>query len=126
MAILLIIDDDAAVRETLSELFSEAHECHTADRAEQALEYLQIENYDVVLTDISMPGLSGLEVIRRMKEEHPETPVIVISGNIEDGSALLEMGAFAYFGKPFLLEEIENAVVRAIASRPSNTALETE
>ncbi len=118
MATLLIIDDDSAIRETLYDLFSGSYECHTADRAEQALEYLEIEDYDVVLTDIAMPGLGGLEVLRRMKHEHPKTPVIVISGNVDDGQELLDQGAFAYFAKPFVLEEVENAVWRAIASRP--------
>ena len=121
MATLLIIDDDSTVRETLYDLFSAAYECHTADRAEQALEYLEIEEYDVVLTDISMPGLGGFEVLRRMREEHAETPVIVISGDVTDGEALLENGAFAYFAKPFLVEEVEDAVVRAIANRQPST-----
>lgn len=121
MATLLIIDDDSTVRETLYDLFAATYECHTADRAEQALQYLEIEDYDVVLTDISMPGLGGFEVLRRMREAHAEIPVIVISGDVTDGDALLENGAFAYFAKPFLVEEVEDAVVRAIAKRRSTT-----
>ena len=117
MATLLIIDDDSGVRKTLYDLFSATHECHTADRAEQALEYLQIEDYDVVLTDISMPGLGGFEVLKRMRQQYAATPVIVISGNVTDGAALLDMGAFAYFAKPFVLEEVDDAVGRAIATR---------
>src|SRR5687767_6890046 len=81
MATLLIVDDDNNIRETLHELLSDSYECHTADRAEQALAYLEIENYDVVLTDISMPGLSGREILKRVQQKHPATPVIVISGN---------------------------------------------
>lgn len=118
MATLLIIDDDSFVRDTLHDLFSGAHECHTADRAEQALEYLELETYDVVLTDISMPGLGGLEVLKRITDRHPTTPVIVISGQLDaDKEALLKLGAFDFFPKPFLLEEIENAVQRAIVFR---------
>ena len=131
MATLLIVDDDSAVRDTLYALFAGAYECHTADRAEQALEYLEIETYDVVLTDIAMPGLGGVEILKRIKLLHPAIPVIVISGQTaEDKDALLEMGAFAYFPKPFVLEEIEDAVVRAIAYRqqlesgPSQSVLE--
>ena len=120
MATLLIIDDDRTVRETLYDLFSVAYECHTADRAEQALEYLAIEKYDVVLTDISMPGLGGFEVLKRMRKDHAETPVIVISGDVTDAEALLGAGAFAYFAKPFLVEEVEDAVVRAIANRSTD------
>lgn len=117
MATLLIVDDDNLVRDTLHELLSESHECHTADRAEQALAYLDIETYDAVLTDISMPGLSGRELLKYIQAKHPTTPVIVISGMPEgaDGKELIDLGAFAYFTKPFQLDEIEDAVARAIA-----------
>ena len=117
MATLLIVDDDTLIRDTLHELLSASHECHTADRAEQALAYLDIETYDAVLTDLSMPGLSGREILNYIQEKHPATPVIVISGMPDGGygQEVIEMGAFAFFAKPFKLEEIEEAVDRAIA-----------
>jgi DNA-binding NtrC family response regulator len=117
MATLLIVDDESLIRDTLHELFSEKHACHTADRAEQALAYLDIETYDAVLTDISMPQLSGRELLKHIQAKHPATPVIVISGLSDeaDARALIDMGAFAYFAKPFKLEDIEDAVERAIA-----------
>ena len=117
MATLLIVDDDNNIRETLHDLLKDSHECHTADRAEQALSYLEFETYDVVLTDIAMPGLTGREILKRIQEEHPTTPVIVISGNSEAEAArdLLNMGAFAFIAKPFKLEDVESTVVRAIA-----------
>jgi YesN/AraC family two-component response regulator len=117
MATLLIVDDDSLVRDTLHELLSASHECHTADRAEQALAYLDVETYDAVLTDISMPGLSGREILNYIQDKHPATPVIVISGMPYGGYGheVLEMGAFAFFTKPFRLEDIEDAVDRAIA-----------
>jgi DNA-binding NtrC family response regulator len=116
MATILIVDDDNLVRDTLRDLLSLSHECHTADRAEQALAYLEVERYDVVLTDISMPGLSGRELLRYIQAKHTMTPVIVISGmsNEEDARDILNAGAFAYFAKPFKLDEIEEAVERAI------------
>jgi DNA-binding NtrC family response regulator len=117
MATLLIVDDDNNIRETLHDLLKDSHECHTADRAEQALSYLEFETYDVVLTDIAMPGLTGREILKRIQEAHPTTPVIVISGNSEAEAAkeLLDMGAFAFIAKPFKLEDVESTVVRAIA-----------
>jgi DNA-binding NtrC family response regulator len=116
MATLLIVDDDTLIRDTLHELFSATHEVHTADRAEQALAYLDIETYDAVITDISMPGLSGREILKYIEAKHPSTPVIVISGlsGEAQGHELTAMGAFAFFSKPFKLEEIEVAVERAI------------
>jgi DNA-binding NtrC family response regulator len=117
MATLLIVDDDSLIRDTLHELLSPSHECHTADRAEQAFAYLEIETYDAVLTDLSMPGLSGRELLNYVQDKHPATPVIVISGMAEGGYGreVMEMGAFAFFHKPFNLDEIEEAVDRAIA-----------
>lgn len=117
MATLLIVDDDNLVRDTLHELLSTSHECHTADRAEQALAYLDIETYDAVITDISMPGLSGRELLKYIQAKHPATPVIVISGMSDEADAreFTAAGAFAYFSKPFKLDEVEDAVDRAIA-----------
>ena len=119
MATLLIVDDDTNIREVLEELFSHSHECHTADRAEQALTYLDLETYDAVITDIAMPGLGGEELVRRVQLRTPTTPVIVISGVADRQAAkkLLEMGAFAFFTKPYELEDVELAVARAIAHR---------
>jgi DNA-binding NtrC family response regulator len=120
MATLLIVDDDNLVRDQLCELLSPSHECHTADRAEQALAYLDIESYDAVLTDISMPGLSGRDLLKYIQAKHPTTQVIVITGMLNpddetDGKEFLDLGAFAFFAKPFKLEDIETAVERAIA-----------
>lgn len=118
MGTLLIIDDDMSIREALQELFCDKHECHTADRAEQALQFLEFETYDVVVTDISMPGLGGLQVLKSLTEDHPTTPVIVISGRVDaDRATMLELGAFAFFSKPFLLDDLEVAVRQAIAHR---------
>ena len=117
MATLLIVDDDNLIRDTLHELLSATHRCHTADRAEQALAYM--ETYDVVLTDLSMPGLNGRELLRYVHTKHSTTPVIVISGEPDEKKAkeMLDAGAFAYFAKPFNLDDIERAVVRAISRR---------
>jgi two-component system, NtrC family, response regulator PilR len=124
LATLLIVDDDNLIRDTLHELLSASHECHTADRAEQALAYLDIETYDAVITDISMPGLSGRQLLSYIQAKHSATPVIVISGMSEGDEAreIIEAGAFEYFAKPFKLEEIEAAVDRAISRHKELTA----
>jgi DNA-binding NtrC family response regulator len=118
VATLLLIDDDSAVLGILYDLLCETYECHTADRAEQALEYLKVQSYDVIVTDISMPGLGGVEILKSVKKGHPTTPIIVISGmDLEEKDKLMEMGVFAFFRKPFKLEEVEDAIVRAIGYR---------
>jgi two-component system response regulator PilR (NtrC family) len=116
MAAILIVDDDAAVRDVLYDLFSEEHLCHAAGTAEQALTYLRDQSYDVVMTDISMPGLSGLELLGHLRQEQPDSPVIVITG-INDrthAEGLTRLGAFDYILKPFRLEAVEASVARAL------------
>lgn len=116
MANILIVDDDDAVRGILLELLSDRHACSTASTAEEAFQYLEIEDYHLVLTDIVMPGLSGCELLKRIQLKDLDTPVILISGenHEEEIDSLLKLGAFAYLSKPFTLDEIEYLVDRAI------------
>jgi len=119
MATILIVDDDDAIRETLYDLLSDRYDCQTAALAEEALQYLAVQTYDAVLTDIAMPGLTGLELLLRVQQENSGTPVILISGkgSEEDGDALIRMGAFAYVTKPFSLDQIELIVERAVEQK---------
>ncbi len=116
MAAILIVDDDDAVRDVLYDLFSEEHMCHAAATAEQALAYLGEQTYDAVITDISMPGLSGLELLGRLRREQPDTPVIVVSGigDREHAEGLMRLGAFDFILKPFSLEAVQQSVARAL------------
>jgi DNA-binding NtrC family response regulator len=118
MATLLLIDDDHTIRDMLDMLFSKSHKCHTADRAEQALEFLKVQSYDVVITDIAMPGVGGLEILRRIRQGCSATPVIVITGREDQfKDIVLKMGAFGFFSKPFSLAGLEHAVNNALAHR---------
>ncbi len=116
MAAILVVDDDAAIRDTLYELLSEEHLCHVAETAERALSWLAKDVYDVVLTDISMPGLSGIELLSHVRQNRPHTPVIIISGiqDQEHAKGLIALGAFHYLLKPFRLEDVEQSVARAV------------
>ena len=116
MSAILVVDDDDAIRDTLYDLLSEDHLCHVAATAERALEWLAKDVYDVVLTDISMPGLSGVELLGLVRQNQPLTPVIIISGIQDEGHAkgILKLGAFDYLLKPFRLEDVERSVARAI------------
>ena len=116
MAAILIVDDDEAVRDVLYDLFSDEHLCHAAATAEQALAFIDEQPYDVVLTDISMPGLSGLELLGHLRQASPGTPVIVISGigDRTHAEGLILLGAFNFILKPFRLEEIEASVASAL------------
>jgi DNA-binding NtrC family response regulator len=121
MPTLLIVDDDDAIRGMLFDLLSDRYECNTASMAEEALQFIKVEKYDAILTDISMPGLTGVELLQKIQEHDSTTPVIMISGkgSEQNSQALLDMGAFAYVTKPFNLDEIEEVVERAIAKKQS-------
>jgi DNA-binding NtrC family response regulator len=119
MGALLIVDDDEMIRDALYELFEEEHRCHLAETVEQAMTWLNTERYDVVLTDISMPGLSGVELLGAIRQQQADTPVIIISGlgDQEHARGLINMGAFDYLVKPFRLEDVEASVERAFEWR---------
>lgn len=116
MATLLIVDDDEAIREALHELFEGQHVCHTTGTAEEALTMLAAHSYDVVVTDISMPGMSGEDLLRFVRIYQPRTPVVFISGSIErrQVESLKTKGAFSYLMKPFSLEDVEAKVTQAV------------
>src|SRR5688572_11406673 len=87
MAALLIVGDDDTIWDALCDLFSEEHTCHAAGTAERALECLESQPYDVVVTDRSMPGMSGSQLLELIRRQCPDTPVIVISGSDDDAYA---------------------------------------
>ena len=118
MADILVVDDDEVIRDTLCELLSQDHSCQSAETAEDALAKLEARSFEVVLTDISMPGLSGMELLKRVLRMYPATRVIVVSGlsDREQAESLIAMGAFDYLLKPFRLEVVEESVNRALRS----------
>jgi len=116
---VLLVDDDETIRDTLYELLSEHYVCQTAETAEKAFARLEADEYDVVLTDISMPGLSGLELLGHVRQKFPNTPVIIISGigDQEHAQGLIRLGAFDFLLKPFSLDAVEKSVRRAVEFR---------
>src|SRR5882762_3260310 len=116
---VLVVDDDETIRDTLYELLSEEYLCQTAETAEKAFARLEADTYDVVLTDISMPGLSGLELLGHIRQKFPNTPVIMISGigDEEHAKGLIRLGAFDFLLKPFSLDVVEKSVRRAVEYR---------
>jgi putative nucleotidyltransferase with HDIG domain len=113
---ILIIDDDPKVLSVLSSLLSERHQCKTATSAREALEYMREEEYDLVLSDIVMPEMSGLELLNEINRLKRDTVVVLISGNLNIQSAIEAMrrGALDYITKPFNLTDVEASVDRAL------------
>ena len=119
MTSLLLVDDDATLLEVLFELFSREHSCDTAPTAEGAFDLLGSKEYDLVVTDISMPGMSGEVLLGYIKTNSPGTPVIFISGSQDRELAqrLKVKGAAGFLSKPFDLAEISERVARSLEGR---------
>ncbi len=103
MPYILIIDDEKAIRKTLTEILGyEGYKIDEAADGEEGLRKFKENTYDLVLCDIKMPKLDGLEFLERAKEINPETPIIIISGhgNIETAVEAVKKGAFDYISKP--------------------------
>lgn len=113
---LLIADDNEQVRDVLRGLLSEDYECREVGSAEEALELLRSETFDLVLSDITMGGISGLEMIPHVLRRAPDTVVVMISGKqtIESAIAAMRAGAFDYITKPFDFGRVEAVVRRAL------------
>jgi response regulator RpfG family c-di-GMP phosphodiesterase len=113
---LLIVDDESEIRNVLCELLGHEHECAAASSAEEALERLGAGAFHLIISDITMSGMSGLEMIPHVSQISPETVVLMISGmqTIESAIEALRVGAFDYIMKPFDLRQVEAAVKRAL------------
>src|SRR2546429_836511 len=130
---LLIVDDEAEVRSVLNDLLRDTYQCSQAPSAEDALAQLRERDYQLVISDITMSGMSGLEMIPHVKVISPDTVIVMISGmqTIESAINALRLGAFDYLMKPFDLRQAEAAVSRAfdhheliVAKRRYETQLE--
>ena len=113
---ILIVDDEVEITEILADLLSEDYECLKAGSAEDALARLSEGEFQLVISDITMPGMSGLDMIPHVKEISPETVVVMISGmqTVESAIGALRLGAFDYLMKPFDLRQVEAVVKRAL------------
>lgn len=113
---LLVVDDDAAVRSLLYDLLNVTYDCVAVASAVEALAALAAERFALILSDISMPGMSGLELIPQVHARDPDALVIVISAQQDIAAAVAAMrrGAYDYIPKPFDVDYIEAAVARAL------------
>lgn len=116
-ALILVVDDEGAIRYSVSKTLERVgYEVHTAASGEEALEMMHNTNYDVVLTDIRMPGISGVDLLARIKEESADIVVILMTGYASLGTAVesLRLGAHDYLIKPSSSEDIRESVSRGI------------
>lgn len=113
---VLVVDDELLIREFLVETLSRRGlEVHSAACGEEALPLVEQHSFDLMITDMKMPGMTGLELLRRVKADSPRTLVIVITafGSIENAVEAMRIGAFNYLIKPFSPDTIEAILERA-------------
>jgi diguanylate cyclase (GGDEF)-like protein len=113
---ILIVDDEPVVRRVVHDILRDDYECTEAGSAEEALALLRGEKFALVLSDIKMGGMSGLELIPHALTSAPDTVVMMISGEqtIESAIEAMRLGAFDYVRKPFDIQHVEAAVSRAL------------
>jgi diguanylate cyclase (GGDEF)-like protein len=116
---ILVLDDETHIRKILCETLSENYNCQPASSAEEGIRILKEKEFDLVISDINMPGISGLEMVPQILALNPDTVVIMMSGAqaIDTAIDALRVGAFDYLTKPFDLRHVEAAVRRALDHR---------
>jgi putative two-component system response regulator len=117
---LIIVDDEEPIRRMLARLLGRnGYICETAADAEQARATMEEQQFDLLLTDMDMPGVSGLDLIMHVAQDHPDTAAVMVTG-MDDTTlahAALEMGAYGYIIKPFEPNEVLINVANALRRR---------
>jgi putative nucleotidyltransferase with HDIG domain len=117
---ILVVDDEATIREVLQRtLESEGYDCITASDGDDALSKMDKDNVDLVLTDIMMPGKTGVELLKEIQVSSPDTAVIMVTAVADTQTAIsaMKLGASDYVTKPFNLVEVIMNVDRALEKR---------
>ena len=122
MSKILIIEDEAAIRRVLKKIISEENETYIVDEAEDGLEGLEMiknNDFDLILCDIKMPKMDGVEVLVKAKTLKPEVPIVMISGHGDLDTAVntMRLGAFDYISKPPDLNRLLNTVRNALEQK---------
>ena len=117
---ILVVDDEVTIRDLLSQFLSaQGFECHTADSWQSALGEIQQSRFDLVISDIRMPAVTGLELLEHVHEHHPTLPVIMITAvaDLETAVDAMKQGAADYITKPFDLKKVVGSVQNALQTR---------
>ena len=117
---ILVVDDEANLRRVLTaQLSRDGYEVHTAADGEAGLAVLREHHIDLVITDLRMPKIDGLELLRQALRDDPQLPVVILTahGTVDNAVEALKTGAFDYITKPFDQEEVRTIVKKALRTR---------
>ncbi|MFO7970186.1 MAG: response regulator [Desulfobacterales bacterium] len=118
---ILLVDDEEEFVTTLAErLELRGLQARAALNGEAALQMIEADTPEIVILDVMMPGIGGFEVLRRIKAQHPQIPVILLTGrgSTKEGIKGMQQGAFDYLMKPLNIEELIKKIQEAIESHP--------
>jgi two-component system response regulator FlrC len=121
---ILVVEDDAGLREALIDtLEMSGIECVAANSAEQAMILLKTDQFSLVVSDVQMGAMSGLDLLRSIKLNHPDLPVLMMTAyaTIDDAVEAMRLGAIDYMAKPFAPEVLLNMVSRYLPEKPKET-----
>ena len=119
---LLLVDDDDSIRWVLNELLQDmGHQVTQTSSAESAINLLERQNFDLLMSDVRMSGQSGMELLAKCQKEYPDMPVIIMTAHsdLESAVSAYQRGAFEYLPKPFDLDEVAATVNRALTPKQS-------
>ncbi|MFO8065835.1 MAG: sigma-54-dependent transcriptional regulator [Spirochaetota bacterium] len=117
MSRILVVDDEQGIREALLGILEdEGYEVRLAEDGSECLSIMEEESIDLVLLDVWLPNMGGVDVLKKIKEDYPDTPVLIISGhgNIDIAVKAVKIGAFDFLEKPLSLERVVTAVKNAL------------
>ena len=117
---ILVVDDELPVCKSIaSALAGDEYSIDTALSGEEALEYQEKKHYDAIIADLMMPGISGLELLKKVKMNRPDIMMIMITGypSIRTAVEAIKVGAFDYLPKPFTPNDIRSIVSRALTRK---------
>jgi DNA-binding NtrC family response regulator len=119
---ILVAEDDALIRDLIQTLLSrEGYKIDEAENGLQAVAWMNVKAYDLILSDIQMPHIDGMRVLEEAQRLHPTTRVILMSAGIEvDQDQLLAQGAFDFIQKPFTLESFIERIERGLETLEPN------
>ncbi len=121
---ILVVDDEPSLRDVLNIMLKKAgYATSTAADGEEALAQVGKEIYDLVITDLKMPGMGGMEVLKAVKSASPETVVLVVTafGSAESAVEAMKLGAYDYLTKPFQIDEVQLIIRNALEKRRLST-----